>query len=142
MVRTTIVMLAVAFASPGAAAAQPAPAATTATAASPASAAAEVEDPAVRRRVIAEFRAWQSGKIVRARYTKSANRRLTASVVAGLARPLATLGDVTNVTYQSHFTKDGDDYYLYTIACTQGSESVGIGFDHDGAIDYIGFQRL
>jgi chorismate-pyruvate lyase len=96
----------------------------------------------VHRRVIAEFRAWQSGKVVRAAYTTRARRALTPAVQKSVAKTLKALGPLTLATYQISYHKDDDDFYLYTMTCKNGTASMGIGFAHDGEIDFVGFRPL
>lgn len=95
----------------------------------------------MRRRVIAIFHAWQSGKIVRAAYSAKARHALTPAVAKSMSKTLKAFGPLYQAAYQSSYHKDGDDFYLYAMTCKNGVANMSVGFTHDGQIDYVAFRQ-
>lgn len=75
------------------------------------------EDPTVTKIAIAEFAAWQAGKVDSSRYTQPIPDAAMAQVHTGLA----TLGTVKSVTYLGKQSAQGVMLDRYRFDCMNGS---------------------
>lgn len=106
------------FAMPAAAQTRPAtPSVASASAAQP----IPPEDPAVTKRAMEWFQAFQSGSIDRTQLTDQVNAKLTPSMLASMKKQLIPLGVPTGIAYGGARDVKGDTVYRYVVVFPVGA---------------------
>ncbi len=98
------------------------------------------EDPKVTKLAIGQFLAWQSGTIDRSRYGAAVNANLTDKVLQGGSAALARLGGLQKATFLGISVARGARFYVYRMACENGSIRMEFSLAPDGRIALIFFE--
>lgn len=98
------------------------------------------EDPRVRKLAVQQFLAWQTGTVNRDLYADSVNNQLSDEVLQGAATTLARLGALQQATFQGISTARGSRFYVYGMACENGSVKMEFSLDAAGKIALIFFE--
>ena len=107
---------------------------------SAASAAQAPENPAITRRVDAQFDAWQRGSLDRSLYALRANEQLGADVVGAISAHLKPLGTLHSANSLFKYKESGSTIYVYSLRCENGSIRMRLGFDPQGRISTVSFE--
>jgi hypothetical protein len=99
------------------------------------------EDPAITARARAEFLAWQSGQIDRAKYAPTASDGFNDALVARVATELTAMGAPNSFIFRGKLQNPaGAAIYAYLIPCANSAVWMTFGLDSTGKIAGIAFQ--
>lgn len=98
------------------------------------------ETPSITKFAIQQFLAWQSGAVDRTLYGQGVTDALTDDVLNRGTATLARLGGLQKATFRGISRSKGASFYVYHMACENGSVEMEFALDPAGKIALIFFE--
>lgn len=98
------------------------------------------EDPKIHKLAVQQFLAWQNGTVNRSLYSDRVNADMSDEVLDRGTKTLANLGGLQQAQFQGISNAKGTIFYVYKMACQNGTIQMDFEMDPDGKIGLIFFE--